>query len=95
MTPGDGFLLTSSSMRCYSRPGPLVAAIWALVLLDMLSSSRRNLDALSMVPPLAVITADPEFVLAIISSASSTKSVVTLFLLIPMVVTALFFIFGG
>jgi len=78
----------------HSCPGPLVGAIRALVLLDMLSSGRRDLDALAMVPLLAVITADPELVLAIVGSASSTQGVVVLFRLIPIIVATLFFIFG-
>jgi len=78
----------------HSCPGPLVGAIRALVLLDMLSSGGRDLDALAMVPLLAVITADPELVLAIVGSASSTQGVVVLFRLIPIIVPTLFFIFG-
>jgi hypothetical protein len=61
----------------------------------MLSSGRRDLHALAMVPLLTVITADPELILAIIQPASSAQRVVTLFLFIPIVVTTLFFIFGG
>jgi hypothetical protein len=61
----------------------------------MLSSGRRDLHALAMVPLLTVITADPEFVLAIIQPTSSAQRVVTLFLFIPIAITTLFFIFGG
>ena len=95
--PGDDFLLTwvhRCSLLGHSRPGPLVGAIRALVLLDMLSSGGRDLDALAMVPLLAVITADPELVLAIVGSASSTQGVVVLFRLIPIIVATLFSIFG-
>jgi amino acid transporter len=48
-----------------------------------------------MVPLLAVITTDPELVLAVVSSASSTQGIVVLVcLLILIVITALFFVLG-
>ena len=75
---------------------PLVAAIWAFVVLDVLGTCRRDLDTLPMVPLLAVIAADPELVLAVVGSAGSTQGVVVLFrLLIPIVIAALFFVFGN
>jgi hypothetical protein len=49
-----------------------------------------------MVPLLAVIAADPELVLAVVGSAGSTQGVVVLFrLLIAIIITALFFVFGN
>lgn len=77
-----------------SRPGPLVGAIRALVLLDVLGTGGRDLDALAVVPLLAVIAADPELVLAVVGSAGPAQGVVVLRLLIPLVVAALSFIFG-
>ena len=64
-TPGSHQGLTLGSC-------PLVAAIWAFVVLDVLGTCRRDLDTLPMVPPLTTITTDPEFVLAVICSAGST-----------------------
>jgi len=77
---------------------PLVGAIRALVLLDVVGSGGRDLHALPVVPLLAVIAADPELVLAVIVSAGSAQHstgccVAVLFrLLVLVVVTALFFI---
>ena len=62
----------------------------------MLSPSGCDLDTLPMVPLLTVIAADPELVLAVIGSAGSTQGVVVLFrLLVPIVIAALFFVFGN
>jgi len=52
---------------------PLVGAIRALVLLDVVGSGGRDLHALPVVPLLAVIAADPELVLAVIVSAGSAQ----------------------
>jgi len=74
---------------------PLVGAIRALVLLDVVGSGGRDLHALPVVPLLAVIAADPELVLAVIVSAQHSTGccVAVLFrLLVLVVVTALFFI---
>ena len=61
----------------------------------MLGPCGRDLDTLPMVPLLTVIAADPELVLAVVGPAGSTQGVVVLLrLLVPVVVTALFFVFG-
>lgn len=45
-----------------SRPSSLVAARWAFVLLDVLSSGRCYLHTFAMEPRLTYVTADPELI---------------------------------
>jgi hypothetical protein len=102
----DGFFLAASNFppttlcRC-SCLDPLVAvavaAVWAPVLLDMLRPGGGDLDALPVVPLLAVVAADPELVLAIVGPTGSAQGVVVLFFLVITAVVAaiLVFILGG
>jgi hypothetical protein len=62
----------------------------------MLGSSRCDLHALSMVPPLATITTDPKLIFAIICSTRSAQGVVALLLLLVCIlIAALIIILGG
>lgn len=70
---------------------PLVAACWTLVLLDVLSPGRSDLNTLAMKPSLTYVTADPELVICIVLSTCSAKS--QRFLLVVLFFTTLFVIF--
>lgn len=76
-----------SSLNCHwSKVSELspnscpLATAWTLVLLDVLSLSGSNFDTFTMEPSLAHITTDPEFISAIILTASATGC--TLFIII-------------
>jgi hypothetical protein len=62
----------------------------------MLGTSGCDLDALPMIPLLAVIATDPELVLAIVGSTGPTQSVVMVILLfLSLIITTSLFILGG
>ena len=58
-----------------SRSCSLVAARWALVLLDVLGPGWSDLHTLAVEPPLTHITADPELVGSIVLSARTTQGI--------------------
>lgn len=76
--------------------GAAVGALRAPVVLDVLRPGGRDLDALAVVPLLAVVAADPELVLAVVGAAGPAQGVVMLLLLvIALVLAALLLVLGG
>jgi hypothetical protein len=73
------------------NPSSLATATWALVLLDVLSFGRCNLDAFSMEPFLTHITANPELISSIAFTTCSTSSTlfIVFFFLFPTLIVFL------
>nr|ACU24611.1 unknown [Glycine max] len=69
---------------CQSGPSSLVTARWALVLLDMLCPSRGDLHTFTMEPLLADVTANPEFISAIVLTTCPTQGL-SMFIIILIV----------
>jgi hypothetical protein len=71
------------------------AAVWALVVIDVLGLGRSDLDTLAMEPCLAGITAYPELILSIVVATRTTQCAFMVFLFLIFLASAVILILWG